>query len=136
MSGAIFLDSTGWFAAMSPKERGHPTAADAYRGAAARGDALVTTDLVVAEMHALLLRWRDPETGARFLELVYETATHTVIHPDDELITDALQRWIRRFTHQRFTLCDAVSFEVMRRESLTAALTFDQHFATAGYRTL
>ena len=133
---ALFLDTAGWFTAISPKERAHAAAALAYRSAVAHGDALITTDLVVAEMHALLLRWRDPATGARFLELVYEASAHTVIHADDEIMTDALGRWIRRYGDQRFSLCDAVSFEVMRRERLTTALTFDRHFITAGFRTL
>lgn len=136
MSGALFLDSSGWFAALSPRERMHAAARDAYRRAVTDRLSLVTTDPVVAEMHALLLRWRDQSTGARFLDLVYRSGTHVVMHVDDALIADALAHWIRRFTDQRFTLCDAVSFEVMRRERLTTALTLDRHFATAGYRTV
>ena len=121
---------------MSPRERMHERASDAYRRAVTDGASLITTDLVVAEVHALLLRWRDQSAGARFLELVYQTGTHTIVHADDELIGDALAHWIRRFTDQRFTLCDAVSFEVMRRERLTTALALDRHFATAGYGIL
>ncbi|HEX6048365.1 MAG TPA: hypothetical protein VFZ21_03830 [Gemmatimonadaceae bacterium] len=136
MTGALFLDSSGWFAALSPPERMHSAARLAYQRAVTEGLSLVTTDLVVAEMHALLLRWRDQSTGARFLDLVYRTGTHVVIHADDALIGDALTHWISRFTDHRFTLCDAVSFEVMRRERITTALALDRHFATAGYRTL
>ena len=136
MTAALFLDSSGWFAALSPRERMHGAARAAYQRAVTEGVSLVTTDLVAAEMHALLLRWRDQSTGARFLELVYQTGTHTVIHADDGLIGDALAHWIRRFTDQRFTLCDAVSFEVMRRERITTALALDRHFVTAGYRTM
>jgi len=57
-------------------------------------------------------------------------------YADDGLVGDALTNWIHRFTDQRFTLCDAVSFEVMRRERITTALALDRHFASAGYRTL
>lgn len=121
---------------MSPRERLHTVARDAYRNAIAEQAPLVTTDLVVAEMHALLLRWRDQPAGSRFLDLVYQSGTHIVVHPDDELVADALARWIRRFHDQRFTLCDAVSFEVMRRERITRALALDRHFAAAGYRVL
>lgn len=136
MTKALFLDSSGWFAALSPRERMHAVARVAYRGAVAEGAPLVTTDLVVTEMHALLLRWRDHATGARFLDLVYQSGTHTVVHPDDELVSDALARWIHRFEDQRFTLCDAVSFEVMRRQRITRALALDRHFAAAGYGVL
>lgn len=136
MTRALFLDSSGWFAALSPRERMHAMASDAYRRAAIEGVSLVTTDLVVAEMHALLLRWRDQTTGAQFLDLVYRSGTHLVVHPDDALIAEAFTHWIRRFADQPFTLCDAVSFEVMRRERITTALALDRHFVTAGYRTL
>jgi predicted nucleic acid-binding protein len=136
VTGALYLDTSGWFAAMSPRERLHATASDAYRRAIAAGNRLVTTDLVVAEMHTLLLRWRDQSTGSRFLDLVYQSGTHTVIHADEDLIADSLAHWIRRFSDQRFTLCDAVSFEVMRRERLTNALAIDSHFATAGFQIL
>lgn len=38
--------------------------------------------------------------------------------------------------NKRFSLCDAISFELMQRERLVKALTFDQHFATAGFEIL
>ena len=43
---------------------------------------------------------------------------------------------IRYNSDHRFSLCDAVSFEVMRRERIEHALTFDTHFTIAGYKTL
>lgn len=90
----------GWFAALSPRERGHEAARDAYADATRRGLLLVTTPLVAAEMHTLLLRL------------------------------------IRRFSDNAISLADAVSFEVMRRERITRALTFDRHFADAGFEIL
>jgi uncharacterized protein len=136
VTGGLFLDTAGWFAALSPRESGHAAAEQAYRDAIATGTRLLTTDLVVADMHALLLRWRDIATGTRFLDVVYRSAAHTVVHVDADLAGAALERWIRPFTDQRFSFCDAISFEVMRREGLKGALTFDRHFVVAGYQTL
>ena len=136
MAGALFLDTAGWFAALSPRERGHEKAMSAYADAARRGLLLVTTPLVAAEMHTLILRWRDPQAGAFFLESVFESGAHHVASLDDDLIEAALSRWIRRFADKPLSLADAVSFEVMRRERITRALTFDRHFAAAGYEIL
>ena len=107
-----------------------------YADAARRGLLLVTTPLVAAEMHTLILRWRDPQAGAFFLESVFESGAHHVATLDDELIEAALSRWIRRFADKPISLADAVSFEVMRRERITRVLTFDRHFAAAGYEIL
>src|SRR5262245_2097770 len=135
-AAGLFLDSSGWFAAISPRETGHDTAREAYANGAARGMQLVTTTFVVAEMHTLILRWRGPGDGERFLSLALESGAHVVVAPDADTVHAALDRWIRRFGDQSVSLCDAVSFEVMRRQRLSRALTFDQHFRLAGFETL
>ena len=136
MRGALFLDTTGWFAALSPRERGHEVARDAYVDAAQRGLLLVTTPLVAAETHTLIVRWRGPGAGALFLETVFETGAHLIATLDAPLFEAALARWIRRFADKPISLADAVSFEVMRRERIGRALTFDRHFEDAGFTIL
>jgi len=136
MAGALFLDTAGWFAALSPRELGHDIARATYADAARGGQLLVTTPLVAAETHILILRWRGPRAGAFFLETVFESGAHVIVPVDDELINAALSRWIRRFADKPLSLADAVSFEVMRRERISRALTFDRHFADAGFEIL
>jgi predicted nucleic acid-binding protein len=41
-----------------------------------------------------------------------------------------------RFGDQRFSLTNAVSFEVMRRLRLSRAFAFDHHFVVAGFEPL
>ena len=136
MAGSLFLDTAGWFAALSPPEAGHAKAKSVYVDAVRRGVLLVTTPLVAAEMHALLLRWRGPRAAAFFLETVFETGAHVVADLDHELFEAALSRWIRKFADKRISITDAVSFEVMRRERIAQALTFDRHFKDAGFEIL
>jgi predicted nucleic acid-binding protein len=135
VSRSIFLDTSAWFAALSPRDQWHSAALEAYSTAARTGHIFVATTFVVAEVHALLLRWRDVDTGRRFLDAAFNTPAHVVIAPDVELITEAVKRWIAKYRDQSLTLCDAVSFEVMRRERLTYALAFDDHFDVAGFDT-
>ena len=52
------------------------------------------------------------------------------------LVRDAVSAWLERFRDQRFSMTDAVSFEVMRRERLKTAFAFDQDFETAGFQRL
>jgi predicted nucleic acid-binding protein len=87
-------------------------------------------------MHALLLRWRDTRAGRLFLDAALESGAHAIVTVDDELVSAAVARWIRGYADQSFSLCDAISFEVMRRERITQALTYDRHFSVAGFTTL
>jgi predicted nucleic acid-binding protein len=132
----LFLDTAGWFAAYSPRENGHEIARSTYADAIRTGELLVTTALVAAEMHTLVLRSRGPDAGTSFLESVFGTGAYLIVPLDDDLINAAISRWIRRFSDKLVSFADAVSFEAMRREKIKRALTFDQHFADAGFETL
>ena len=132
MSGA-FLDTSGWFAALSPKEAHHKAARATYVSWIERGEQLVTTNLVVAEMQILLSRFRGPAEGLRFLDSLYQDPTHEVVFVDRDLERAAVDRWLRRFGEQRLSLADAVSFEVMRMRRLRRVLALGAHFEAAGY---
>ena len=130
---AAFLDTSGWFAALSPKEAHHASARDAYIGWIERGDQLVTTNLVVAEMQILLTRFRGTSEGLRFIDSVHQDPTHEVVFVDRDLERAAVDRWLRRFVDHRLSLADAVSFEVMRLRRIKRALALDTHFEAAGF---
>jgi predicted nucleic acid-binding protein len=51
----------------------------------------------------------------------------------DEL--DAL-RWMRKYADERISFTDCVSFAIMRRHRIRAALTFDRHFKLAGFAVI
>jgi predicted nucleic acid-binding protein len=61
---------------------------------------------------------------------------HESVEVAADLARDAVLRWLNQFPDQRFSLIDAVSFEVMRRERLTSAFAFDRHFEVAGFELL
>ena len=129
----LFLDTSGWFAALSPKESKHKAARAAYVKALESGQRVFTTNLVAAEMQILLSRFRGPAEGLRFLDSLHQDPTHTVVYVDRELEHGAIDRWLRRFADQRLSLADATSFEVMREHGLRSALALDEHFALAGF---
>lgn len=129
----VFLDTAGWFAALSPRESRHADALVAYRSWMEQDVPLVTTNLVVAEMQILLARSRGGEEAVRFLDSLAQDPSHHVVYADARLERTAVDRWLRRFANQPVSLADAVSFEVMRARKLTHVLTLDAHFAQAGF---
>lgn len=84
----------------------------------------------------MLLRARGAADAGRFLDVVLGSKAIRVVSPPVQLVATAVDRWLHGFRDQRFSLCDAVSFEVMRHERLTEVLALDRHFKTAGYRLL
>lgn len=135
MSGA-FLDTSGWIAALSPKEARHKAALATYRGLIEGRVPLVTTSLVVAEMQILISRFRGGAAGVRFLDSLYQDPSHEVVFVDRDLERAAVDRWLRRFADQRLSLANAVSFEVMKARRLRHALALDAHFEMAGFELL
>jgi predicted nucleic acid-binding protein len=133
VSGALFLDTSGWLAAMSRNEIAHDRARAAYTEQVLRGGLLMTTALVLAEMQVLLLKLSGPAAALKFLDSVAADPSHELIDVDRDLRLAATERWLRRFADQDFSLTDAVSFEVMRRRRMRRALALDRHFATAGF---
>jgi uncharacterized protein len=129
-----FLDASGWFAALSARDQHHARAAAAYaKLLATRGTRLITTNLVVAEVHALIVRSGGAAAGLRFLERLYGDPAHEVVWATRDLERAAADRWLRPFRDVPFSLTDAVSFEVMRLAGLHQVFTFDRHFEVAGF---
>ena len=128
-----FLDTSGWFAALSTNEAKHRVANAAYRKWLESATQLVTTNLVVAEMQILLSRFRGADEGLRFIDSLYQDPRHDVVFVDRELERASIDRWVRRYRDQRLSLADAVSFEVMRSRRIRQVLALDAHFELAGF---
>ena len=136
MSRALFLDTSAWLAVLSTREEQHEAALQRYAHELQGGNRFVTTNLVLAEMQLLIARHRTADDALRFVDAVHRDLTHEVRYIDRELEQEAVDRWLRPFTDHRFSLADAVSFEVMRRERLAVAFTLGKHFQTAGFETV
>ena len=136
MRDAVYLDTSGWLAALSPREQGHKKAHQAYQALVQDAARLVTTNLVVAEMHILLTRRHDPATGLAFLESLYRDPAHEVRFVTRVLEAGAVRQWIRPYADKPLSLADATGFEVMRTEGIDRVLAYDRHFRDAGFEVI
>ena len=94
---------------------------------------LVTTNLVVAETHALLLRRTSPDIALAFVRGLTEPRA-LVVRSSEALERAAITDWLERYTDHDFSFADAVSFAVMAERGIGEALTLDRHFLAAGFR--
>ncbi len=136
MSGVVFLDTSGWLAALNSREHSHPEASRLYQGLIGRAARLVTSNLVVAEMHILLARRLGASVALSFLRELYRDPAHEVRFVTRELEAAAIENWLIPFADHPVSLADAVSFEIMKSEQIGSALTLDRHFEVAGFETL
>ncbi|MBX9927422.1 MAG: hypothetical protein K2X99_00785, partial [Gemmatimonadaceae bacterium] len=66
----LWLDTAVWYAALDPREEWHALAVECWRAAMADGVRLHTSELVLAETHALVSCRLSPSAGAALLEAV------------------------------------------------------------------
>ena len=135
MSAEIFVDTSAWYPVADASHADHPRLAAALRDRVGRGLRIVTTNLVVAETHALLLRRSGRSPALRFLtEVVREPILVATSSPEVE--ARARSEWLEPYEDQNFSLADAVSFVVMDERGIEEALTLDRHFAVAGFQVV
>lgn len=125
----MLLDTSGLLCLHHRAEPFHQQACDAYRA----GHARLTHGHVLAEFIALCHARRIPRPAA--LEFIADLEAN----PDIETV------WVDRALHRRamallqarpdktYSLCDAVSFVLMRDRGLTDGLTTDRHFEQEGF---
>jgi uncharacterized protein len=94
---------------------------------------LLTHSHILAELVALALIRGLPR--AKVLEFVVDLVDNPDIETlwvDEQLHREAMQLLIDR-QDKGYSLCDAVSFIVMRQRGITNALTTDRHFEQEGF---
>ncbi|MBK6489520.1 MAG: hypothetical protein IPF98_22290 [Gemmatimonadetes bacterium] len=89
--------------------------------------------LVMGELHGHLLRRLPHQEARRVIHGLLRDPTFLWCDVGQELFGRALSGWMERFADQRFSLTDAVTFEMMRGEGIASAFGFDQDFIVAGF---
>ncbi len=131
----LFLDTSAFFAVASRRDANHGMANALMRALATQRRTLITTNFVVAELHALLLSRIDRQIAARTLAEIDSSQRTTIIRvsADDELRAREI---VFGDADKDFSLTDATSFAVMERFGIVEAFAFDDHFAQFGWNVM
>ncbi len=132
----VLVDTGALIALSRSRDQYHEAAIRVARRHILAGGRFVGTTLILSEFYSHLLYLRGARDAREVLTRLLNDPAHEWIEVSETLIRDALDGWLSRFADQEFSLVDAVSFEVMRREKLIDAFAFDHHFETAGFRLL
>ncbi|MDQ8165811.1 MAG: PIN domain-containing protein [Gemmatimonadota bacterium] len=130
------IDTSALLALASSRDQYHARAVQADRSFRAAGGRWLSTTLVLSELHGHLLRRLDPGTSRQVIDALLNDPLFEWHDASVEMVQGAIARWMNRYADQRFSLTDAVSFELMRREKVNRAFAYDSDFTTAGYQLI
>ncbi len=129
----MFLDTSGLLCYLHRDEPQHQEAVQLLNGASNK---LLTHSYVLAELVALALVRRFPRSAVLTYAIdLLENPDIETVWVDEQLHREAMQLLVDR-QDKTYSLCDAVSFVLMRQHRITKALTTDRHFEQEGFLRL
>ena len=129
----IFLDTSAVVALLDRRDSEHERAKKAWKKA--NREALVTTDLVLAEIVTLLRRRVGFEAACAAGERFLSGSVAEIRYADSPLMGQAWT-FFERYDDQELSLTDCVSFALMKERRIRQAFAFDQDFRTAGFELI
>jgi len=125
----VFADSSFWIALRDKRERYHSLAKTLASEMLQAKTPFVITVMVFAETHAYFSR--ELVLRERVIRDFWENPVIQIepISHQDQVEAIAI---LRQHNDKRYSLCDAISFAIMRRLQLSRALSFDAHFEQFG----
>ena len=127
-----FGDTSYVVALLVPKDMNHLAA---HHLASASRSAIVTSEYIVVEVANLLSRRVTRTLFERFALALDGDERVTMIPVSSFLLKRGIELYTAR-TDKTWSLTDCISFEIMRMQGITDALTADHHFEQAGFNVL
>ena len=124
----MLLDTSGLFCLLHQREPQHLTAKRIYSAAVARFTHNYILDELVSLAHSRRIPRRDT---LNFSQQLLNDSKVEIVWIDEALHQQALELLFAR-ADKTYSLCDAVSFVLMRERNETEALTTDRHFEQEG----
>ncbi len=125
----MLLDTSGLLCFFDDKDFRHADASAFIESANTR----LTTSYILAELIPLCqVRKLNRQKTLEFVEMLVNNSLIEIVWIDENLHKQAFELLKDRLD-KTYSLCDAVSFVVMREREISEALTTDKHFDQAGF---
>ena len=125
----MLLDTSGLMCLFDRHDFRHQEALDFYNATSVR----LTHNYVLVEFVALAqVRHAPREEALALVAALFDDSEVDITWVDERLHQSALAL-LRERLDKAWSLCDAVSFLLMRQRGFTEALTTDHHFEQAGF---
>ncbi len=131
---ALFVDTAFFIALEDAGDQQHSAALEFWRGFREKPGPIVTTSYVFDEVVTFFNSRGHHAKAVEIGQRLLGSASVLLVHVD-ELVFHEAWRMFERCRDKQYSLTDCVSFVVMKSLRLRTALTFDKHFAQAGFVT-
>jgi predicted nucleic acid-binding protein len=129
----VLLDTSGLLCFLHQDEAQHKTAVGLISNYNGR---FITHNYVLAELIALAIVRRFPRSTVLMYSLeLMENPNVEMVWVDEALHREAMDLLLVR-QDKTYSLCDAISFVLMRKKGIREALTTDKHFEQEGFTRL
>lgn len=128
----VFVDTSAFYAASDRDNRAASHARALVARLISERSQVVTTNFVLAELHALLLAHGNRHLALTVLQGLRLSPTLTIERVSE---VDEQRAWeiIEHYDDKAFSFVDAASFAVMERLGISIAFSLDRHFAQYGW---
>ena len=132
---SIFVDSGSWIALFSRRDQHHDEADRMFRTIVASKQPLFTTNLVLAEIHRLLLYRAGSKAAIAALEKI-EASPLVRVEFANAKNHQSATNWLKKLNEHSISYTDAISFSIMEALGCREVLSYDHHFRAAGFEML
>jgi predicted nucleic acid-binding protein len=131
----LFLDAGYVIALEASDDQNHKAASQHWRKLLKSSPQLMTTSYVFDELVTFFnSRGRHEKAVEVGINLI-QTNSIELIHVDEAMFYEGWE-YFQKHGDKKYSLTDCVSFVVMKQRGIKSALTFDRHFAQAGFEKL
>jgi len=128
-----FADTSYWLALELSNDQTHKAALAHWQNLTKTSFAIVTTSYVFDETITYLNSRNHHAKAVEVGENLLLSPTIELVQIDESLFFESWTMF-QKYHDKRYSLTDCISFIVMNRKKLEVALTFDNHFAQAGFK--
>lgn len=128
----IFIDTGAFLGRYLSRDQHHAKARAGWTELAGQSWRLYTSNFVLDETFTLLGRRADHAFAAERARRILASRALTILRPDARDEHEALGIF-EKFSDQRLSFTDCISFTLMKRHRLQIAFSFDADFERAGF---
>lgn len=129
----IFVDTGALLARFVARDQHHTKAQRSWKQLRRNEWQSYTSNFVLNETFTLLARRTTYEFAAERARNLLVSQALTILRPDSSDELRALDLF-EKFSDQRVSYTDCISFVLMRRRAIHRAFAFDRHFRDAGFQ--
>ncbi|MGR0482781.1 MAG: type II toxin-antitoxin system VapC family toxin [Candidatus Electronema sp. V4] len=128
----VFVDTGAWIALADKNDRYHDAAKNLYASIQKRKIQLVITDYIFDETATWLHYKIGHQVACDWGNRIFNSSMVEIVKVSEEHI-DAAWKLFQKYSDQKFSFTDCISFVVMNLIGIKDVFTYDSHFSTMGF---